>query len=154
MKSHVFLLTAFSSLVALMRGDPAIADPPPVCPIVQCSPPEFLVQEKAYGCPKKTPINIPVEAAIECLPRNRYSFTCTAFPVEIYTPTCGGSGINLMYDWTVRVGNVNYPYPPSYDNKVSVSCMPRENVSVNLTVWNGTSSSTSNVVMRCGDSAL
>ncbi|MGB0135384.1 hypothetical protein [Dokdonella sp.] len=73
-----------------------------------------------------------------------------AYPIEV-SYGCGGSGTNLIYNWTVKVGMDSYPYPPSYNNTLSVSCMPTESVRVDVTVWNGSYSSTRSVQMGCGD---
>lgn len=154
MKSHAFPLTAFSAMAVLLCCAPAIASEPPVCDIVQCSPSEFQVQTSEYACPNSMQVNSPITATIECLPKNRHSMTCKAYPFEVTGPMCGGPAINLIYDWSVKVGNVTYPYPPSNETTISVSCMGRENVDVSVTVWNGTYSSTWTSYMNCGDSAL
>jgi hypothetical protein len=149
-KLSIVPMTALSSVAVLACCTQAIADPPPVCPVTKCSPLEFLVREKVYGCPKSIQISSPIDATLDCMSTSQHSVACEAYPVEVQN-TCGGSGINLIYDWTVRVGMATYQYPPGYNSTLSVSCMSTESVSVTVTVWNGMYSSTRSVGMGCGD---
>jgi hypothetical protein len=134
-------------IVAAANATPG---PPPVCPVVKCTPSEFGARTKVYQCPKAFPSDAPVEALLDCMPSSQHSLNCKVFPTEV-PPACGSSGANLVYDWTVRVGMSEYPYPPSYNNTLSVSCMGLERVFVSVTVWNGSYSSTDSFGMTCGD---
>jgi len=143
-------------IVAMLAAQAGLASaqgsqgPPPVCPVVKCSPQEFVARPKVYACPKVMPVDSPVQAWLDCVSTSQHSLSCKVFPAEVQT-TCGGSGTNLIYDWSVRLGMTNYQYPPSYSNTLSVSCMGLEGVSVSATVWNGSYSSTDTFSMRCGD---
>jgi hypothetical protein len=151
MKFPAIPMFALSSIAALFCCAQAVADPPPpVCPVVKCKPAEFVIREKAYGCPKSIKSSAPINATLDCMSTSQHSVSCEAFPVEVQG-TCGGSGINLIYDWTVKIGTTTYQYPPGYNNTLGVSCMSTENVYATVTVWNGTYSSTRSVGMRCGD---
>jgi hypothetical protein len=143
-------MSALLSIAALVCCAQALADPPPVCPVIKCSPAEFPIREKKYECPKSIQVNAPIDATLDCMSTSQHSVSCAAFPIEAQS-TCGGAGINLVYDWRVRVGMSTYQYPPSYNHTLSVSCMSTESVSVTVTVWNGMYSSTRNVGMGCGD---
>jgi hypothetical protein len=154
-KSSVIPLSALSSIVVLMccplamsaQGNP----PPPVCQVFpSCGIGQFPIYEKTYQCPNLISINSPIQARLECISNSLHSMTCEASPFEAPT-TCSGSGTNLIYDWAVKVGSgVTYPYPPSYDNLLSISCIQNENVNISVTVWNGSQSSIRSTNMRCG----
>ncbi|SFN51603.1 hypothetical protein SAMN05216289_12729 [Dokdonella immobilis] len=149
MNSCVQSLAALAFLAIFAAPSPSRAQPP-VCPVVKCTPEEFPVRPKVYECPKLQPVGAPIEAILDCTSIRPHSVRCRAFPVEVES-TCGGSGTNLIYEWSVRVGMSTYPYPPSYDNTISVSCMALEGVNVDVKVWNGGYSSNAHFGMRCGD---
>ena len=131
----------------------AHADPHEVCtvaPAHDCSNGSFAVIEKTYHCPKTLQVNSPVNGELSCATSASHTVTCDAFPVEV-PEVCGSSGKNLIYNWNVTIGGVSYPYPPSYDAQLSISCIPPERIFVSVDVENGSAHGFASYGLRCGD---